>query len=905
MERSSANVVLVEGVDPAAARRVADLLAATSPRVTLVAVVASVHAARETLAGPATVDAVLLDTSMPEADPATAIAAIRASRPGMPIILLDHGSGHPGEPAQRQGADDRLNIERVDAELLTRVIEHAVERHRWLAASMGAMERAEAFLATCPAATFIKDASGRYVFANERFEETLGLSRGGWRGRRDEDLLPAATAMMLRAHDAAVLDEGRSLEFQEVIPGLDGDREWLSHRFPLTTSPGVTHVAGMAVEVTRRTRADDTLRAAEAARLGAVQLRADAFDAVPAKVALLDDRGGVVAANDAWRRSCPELAGEQAGDQTGLELPDEGIAAADLQRVLRGLLEVTAGRREAVSLTCGPAAGGRGVEITATRTKGPGRAVAAVMIREMPAGAPGGGSDDAAARLSRRVIETSHEGIWVTDREGRTTLANRRLASMLGRDEAEMAGVRLADVAPPSEVRLAEAAERSSGGLPVQYELELTSKDGSLVTASVSACSMLDERGVVEGTLRMLDDVTERRATDRAVRETQQHLGRMQKLEAIGLLAEGVAHDINNLLTAVRGYAGLTRSALGPDHPALESLDQVEEAARQASGVASSLLTFAKGGASEKSPVRLASIVEEAVRLFRRTLGARINLAVDTRAGDDLWVRGDRTHLHQVITHLALNARDAVREQGGEISIRVEPATDGSDEGPWAALVVEDDGSGMTPDVQARIFDPFFTTKPAGEGTGLGLSMIHGIVKDHGGRIDVHSTPGNGSRFRVVLPCVLGAASPVAATTSEWTTPGVPPRLPPGPALVVQESPMIRGVVGSMLASLGYDVVHASDMASALDAAREHGAATWLLVSDARLRDGSAKELLESLRTDTPEACAVAISDHPPEAGSGTPGLVTLRKPFRVADLEACLRSLGSPPFTVTGGRRA
>ena len=901
MERSSANVVLVEGVDPAAARRVADLLAVTSPRVTLAAVTASVRAARETLAGPATVDAVLLDTSMPEADPATATASIRAARPGIPVILLDHGQDHEGESARGLGADDRLDVERADAELLTRVIEHAIERHRWLAASMSAMERAEAFLATCPAATFIKDASGRYVFANERFEEALGLAPGGWRGRRDEDLLPAAAATMLVAHDAAVLDEGRSLEFQEVIPGLDGDREWLSHRFPITTSTGATHVAGMAVEVTRRTRADRTLQAAEAARLGAVQVRADAFDMVPAKVALLDERGGVVAANDAWRRACPEPSDGPAS----LELPDEGIDAADLQRTLRAVHDVVAGRREACSLTCGHAAGGRLAEITASRTKGPGRAVAAVMIRDAQAATFVGAGDDASARLSRRVIETSHEGIWVTDRDGRTTLANRRLASMLGRDESEMADLRLADVASPSEVRLAEAAERSSGGLPVQYELELTSKDGRLVTASVSACSMLDEHGAVEGTLRMLDDVTERRATDRAVRETQQHLGRMQKLEAIGLLAEGVAHDINNLLTAVRGYAGLTRSALGPDHPALESLDQVEEAARQASGVASSLLTFAKGGASEKSPVRLASIVEEAVRLFRRTLGARINLAVDTRAGDDLWVQGDRTHLHQVITHLALNARDAVREEGGDIAIRLEPATDGSDAGPWAAIVVEDDGSGMTPEVQARIFDPFFTTKSAGEGTGLGLSMIHGIVKDHGGRIDVHSAPGTGSRFRVVLPCVAGVASPAAATTTEWATPGVPPRLPPGPALVVQESPMIRGVVGSMLASLGYDLVHASDVAGALDAAREREATAWLVVSDATLRDGSAKELLESLRRVAPETCSVMISDASPDEGSQSPGMVTLRKPFRVADLEACLRTLGSTAAAVPDGPRA
>jgi CheY-like chemotaxis protein len=209
----------------------------------------------------------------------------------------------------------------------------------------------------------------------------------------------------------------------------------------------------------------------------------------------------------------------------------------------------------------------------------------------------------------------------------------------------------------------------------------------------------------------------------------------------------------------------------------------------------------------------------------------------------------------------------------------------------------------MTSEVQARIFDPFFTTKPAGEGTGLGLSMIHGIVKDHGGRIDVHSTPGTGSRFRVVLPCVAGASSPAAATTTaEWATPGVAPRLPPGPALVVQESPMIRGVVGSMLASLGYDVVHASDVASALEAAGDREASTWLVVSDTTLRDGSAKGLLESLRRVAPDTCGVAISDASPDAGTQSPGLATLRKPFRVADLEACLRTLGSTPAAMPDG---
>lgn len=899
MERSPASVLLVEGADPAAARRLTDLLATEAGRVSPVAVVASVRAACETLARPATIDVVLLDGTIPEVDVAAAVAAIKAARPRVPVIVIDHAAASGGVTFRVPGADDVLPAASLVPELLVRTIEHTLERRHWVANADGTLARAEAFLASCPAPTFIKDALGRYLFANEGFERSLGLSPGGWRGRCDADLLPEAAAAMLRAHDAAVLEEGRSLEFQEVIPGLDGECEWLSYRFPLVTGPGAVFVAGMAVDVTRRTRADEALRTAEAARVAAVQQQADALDALPARVALLDERGKVVAANRAWRR----LSSEHSPLEPDFELSEEGLDAADAQRALRALHDVLAGLREGFSMVCrgSDAAGSRRrVEIAANRSEGPGRATVALMIREM--GATEAGAEAAAARLHRRVIETSHEGIWVTDREGRTTLANRRLATMLGREPSEMAGLRLADVAGPSDVRLAEAAEGSSGGRPVQYELELTTNEGRTVTASVSACAMHDETGAVEGTLRMLDDVTERRATDRAVRETQQHLGRMQKLEAIGLLAEGVAHDINNLLTAVRGYAGLTRSALGPDHPALESLDQVEEAARQASGVASSLLTFAKGGASEKAPVRLASIVEEAARLFRRTLGARITLAIDTREGEDLWVQGDRTHLHQVITHLALNARDAVQDQGGAISIRVEPHRETPDaKVEWATILVEDDGSGMSAEVLGRIFDPFFTTKPAGEGTGLGLSMIHGIVKDHGGRIEVRSSPGEGACFRVMLPCIT-PVSAAAPASHERAADAGEARLPPGPALVVQESPMVRGVVGSMLASLGYEVVYASDIAGALATARGREETTWLVVADATLRDGTARTLLESLRRTSPEACGVSIADASPEAGIDPPGLVTLRKPFRVADLEACLRSLGSFAWATTGG---
>ena len=422
-----------------------------------------------------------------------------------------------------------------------------------------------------------------------------------------------------------------------------------------------------------------------------------------------------------------------------------------------------------------------------------------------------------------------------------------------------------------------------------------------------SAAPRQGERGEAAGVVASAVDITDRKLAEDALRKSEEHLRHAQKLEAVGMLASGVAHDFNNLIAAIRGYASLARSSLSGGHPALESLDQVEEASRQATGVANGLLTFARKGRTERVPVAMAAAVEGAARLVRRTLPPAVRMDIDAARATDLWVRGDATQLQQVVLNLCLNARDAIAGQG-LIRVAVEPVPpDPPDAPPLAVrITVADDGAGMTPDVQAHVFEPFFTTKPRGQGTGLGLPIIHGIVADHAGSVSFESAPGMGSTFTVTLPLAPAPrAVPVAGAPAA--------RALGGSALLVEDEPFVRPLLASMLGTLGYEVLMAVTAAEALTLA-PRGRAIDLLVVNERLPDGAS--LVRDLRARARVGGVIVVSsdpapphpadpDAPPDAVThavthavpyAVPGAAVLRKPFQLADLRRVLEAAASLP---------
>jgi len=390
-------------------------------------------------------------------------------------------------------------------------------------------------------------------------------------------------------------------------------------------------------------------------------------------------------------------------------------------------------------------------------------------------------------------------------------------------------------------------------------------------------------------------DITAQKLAEQALSESAEQLRHAQKLDAVGMLASGVAHDFNNLLTAIRGYASLARATLEDGHPALESLDQVEEASRQATGVAGALLTFARKARTEKLPVELAATVESAVRLFRRTLPLNLRLVIDTARAANLWVLADATQLQQVVMNLGLNARDASKREG-LITIIVEPVLNNGGahgrpaggEAPTAVrMIVSDTGSGISPDIKARIFEPFFTTKPRGRGTGLGLAVIHGIVQDHGGTISVESQPDRGAIFTVVLPLVPPPPRSAEPRRSSETAP-----LTGGLALLVEHNHLVRGLLASMLSALGYEVVHATTGAEALERMGSTGPEFDLLVTAQNIPDGDTGSLIRNLAKQGHHTRTIIVSGADPTDEATDSDVVVLRKPFQLADLRRAIVTL-------------
>lgn len=941
-------------------------------------------------------DIILLDMGLPDMDPNLIVAWILAKAPTIPVVVLSGQSdGEVAVQAVREGAQDYLVKGRIDTEVLSRSIRYAVERKRVDVALRQSEERFSGFMRHSPAIAFIKDRDGRYTFANRLFETSLGLQDGQWKGKKDQEIFPEEVAAHLRNHDEDVTKYGNNFEITQTISTPDGPREWLSLKFPLRdTDEGYAQIAGVAIDVTQRVRAEEALREAEAARVQAVQLQSDTLNALPALVSLVDSKSRILIVNQAWRRFAGSLdpsggrkgqnggstgtnGGHRAAIRNGLMLGEHYATFLDLacvreedaKAVSAGLEDVLSGRelqgetprqfvRENIELRLGRNGNGKpgqgaheSVESEQTRwftviINGLTLPRGVAQVNDPSGSASGGGGAGggngggggsgeaqplgavvmhidvterrrAEEELTRseerykRVVETSLEGVWLTDAKQRSTLVNQRMASMLEYPVSELLGRSLFEFAhgPNSQSPGSSKNSGTPGGVsgvdfkPRRVDLRLRSRTGNEVWAEVSSSTIVSNDGnSIEGMLYMISDISQRKKAELALKETDEQLRQAQKMEAIGQLASGVAHDFNNLLTAIRGFASLARSTLAESHPAREALDQVEEASRQATGVAGALLTFARKKRSEMLPVRITTVVETAVRLFRRTLGPRVKFNVDLSGGLDIFVNGDETQLHQVVTNLAINARDSIENEGSiSITLAAKDLTclyekvsgtetmAGHKVIGTVQITVTDSGSGMTPDVQARIFEPFFTTKPRGRGTGLGLSVIHGIILEHGGKVAVKSQEGAGSTFVVTLPTI---APPLGVT--ETKPHAQSQQAIRGPALVVQNSSLVRGVVASMLSSLGCEAIHASSCADAISVVGGMPRGPGFIIADLNLADGSALDLFHTLKQSKADLGCIVVAELPADDEAPLPGVVWLRKPFRLMDLQYALNRLHS-----------
>jgi len=404
-----------------------------------------------------------------------------------------------------------------------------------------------------------------------------------------------------------------------------------------------------------------------------------------------------------------------------------------------------------------------------------------------------------------------------------------------------------------------------------------------------------DADGSIQGVLGVATDITERRRAERALRESEEKLRHAQRLEAVGSLAGGVAHDFNNLLTAMFGHLKFLRGKVGGSEELRAEIDAVEHAANRAATLTRQLLAFSRKQVLQLRVVELNAIARGMETMLKRLIGEDVELVV--QAGSERsWIRADAGQIEQVVINLVVNARDAM-PAGGKLTIRTFDVASGVGRpeslrsGSYVALVVSDTGRGMDAATLERAFEPFFTTKAVGEGTGLGLSTVYGIVKQSEGEVFVTSAPGEGATFTLYFPSA--AEPPVEAARPR----GVP-SLTPGheTILLVEDEAMVRELFRDVLEAAGYRVLEASNGVEALELVSRFREPIDLLVTDVIMPGMGGGELVRRMAEERPTTKVLYVSGYTDDAlvrrGVIEAGVSFLQKPCMPDELSRIVREI-------------
>jgi two-component system, cell cycle sensor histidine kinase and response regulator CckA len=445
------------------------------------------------------------------------------------------------------------------------------------------------------------------------------------------------------------------------------------------------------------------------------------------------------------------------------------------------------------------------------------------------------------------------------------------------------------DVARAREV---EAGAVEAGG----YELEfrLIRPDGQTRTVQSRAKVLRDESGRPARLIGIVRDVTDERSARRKLEETERQLRQAQKMEAVGRLAGGVAHDFNNILTSILGLCELSIAALGDGHPVTPDIREVHACGLRAANLTQQLLAFSRRQIVSQRLLELDAVVLSLVKMLKRIIGEDVELAVEPGAAGAV-VLADQGQLEQLVVNLAVNARDAM-EGGGRLVISTVPeeleeecivGADRLPAGLYLRLTVRDNGAGMDAETMSHLFEPFFTTKAPGKGTGLGLSTCYGIVRQSKGGIRCESAPGQGTAFHVLLPRAPCPAEPPKEESRRPLPRGT------GTVLVVEDEEPVRRLASRVLVELGYTVLEAGDGAAGLELVRGRGGEVSLVITDMVMPQMGGRQFAEAARAARPGLRFIYMTGYTDDEvlrkGGVEPGAELLPKPFTASELAAAV----------------
>ena len=720
---------------------------------------------------------------------------------------------------------------------------------------------------SCPDGILVADSKGRVLFASDIYLNLTG-QKGSVDPRSVERVFsgPAYISEAIYRLVQAAKDGRQTTEEIRITPSLDGKRSYAWYKISVTSQK-----RGRDVYNTWKIHDVTQERERQENVFQELQVAIDYLDHAPAGFFSLLKDGSVAYMN-------ATLAGWLDYDLATISLPSfraTQIVSDDIATLLTTLsgepgeartdiLDIDLRQRNGKSL---PVRLYHRIAFGEDQQLGPSRTL--VINRAMEQYNPAGGYD-AEVKYSR-LFNNAPLAIASVNDQARIVHANAtfaRLFNNLPRLQGNIEGFPIVLTISETqraefEAAIAEAASGRGDGSP----LELQSAGENARSLRVWVNPITEEDSKEERVLIYALDRTE-------LRQVEEQLAQAQKMNAVGQLAGGVAHDFNNVLQAIIGYCDLLLANHRPSDPSFQDIMQIKQNANRAAGLVRQLLAFSRRQTLRPQILNLSDMLSDLSHLLRRLLGEKVGL--ELRHGRELWpVLADMNQLETVVINLAVNARDAMLE-GGQLTIRTYNLTQedsasesvsGMPEGDYVVIEVADTGHGMTPEIREKIFEPFFTTKDIGKGTGLGLSTVFGIIKQSGGYIDVQSDIGQGTIFKTYLPRhvivarkteedehVAALPKPVADMTGQ------------GVILLVEDDDPVRAVNGRALTARGYTVLEACSGAEALDIIDNRETPVDLVISDVVMPEMDGPTLLRELRKRFPELKVIFVSGYAEDA---------------------------------------
>ncbi|MGM0454097.1 MAG: PAS domain S-box protein [Thermodesulfobacteriota bacterium] len=494
----------------------------------------------------------------------------------------------------------------------------------------------------------------------------------------------------------------------------------------------------------------------------------------------------------------------------------------------------------------------------------------------------------------RLIFEYAPLGIFRFDATGRINACNESFVQIMGGTRKALIGLDLLGL--PDKAVVA-AIERALQGRTATFEGEYLSVTGGK-RIPLRACfnALFSEDGEIEGGMGIIEDVTEAKQAEAEREKLEAQFRQAQRMESVGKLAGGVAHDFNNMLSIINGYAEIALNCLTPSDALYSSMKEIMDAGQRSAGLVRQLLAFARQQTIAPVQLDLNDTVGGMLKMLNRLIGEDIELA--WQPADDLWpVKMDPSQVDQILANLAVNARDAITDVG---KMAIETANVEIDKyycqshagflpGKFVMIAVSDNGCGMEKHSLEHLFEPFFTTKAQGEGTGLGLATVYGIVKQNKGFINVYSEPGQGTTFKIYLPAHQACADDEKLQTK-------PAALPKGTEtiLLVEDEKTLINIIQELLQGFGYTVLTASTPAEAIRVAEAHPASIDLLMTDVIMPGMNGRDLAETLLAKHPALRCLFMSGYTANViaqhGVLEEGVQFIQKPFTINDIATKVR---------------